>query len=162
MRTMIIGPASPEISGCRDSPAADRAGTATEPPAVTSWTSGSKPKKSPMTTAASAAPQRAFFFSSVVMKRRLMARKPAAMMRTTSRFGRNPTRSAAVNAFLANDSALNPKARVSPEARAALTVAARPFRRSGRNIPVAKARCFFSRAVTAAAMNVIASTSCSI
>ncbi len=161
MRTMIIGPEAAALRGRRNAPAAARAGAGTVPPAVTSWTRGSKPKKRPRTTAASPAQSLASFFPIPVMKRTLMARKPAAMIMTTARFGRNPTRSDAAKAFTANDSALVPKASVSPDARAAVTASAGPFRRAGRNIPVARARCLFSRDVIAPAMKVAASTRCS-
>ena len=95
------------------------------------------------------------------MNRTLMARNPTAMTRTTSRSGTRPSLSVAAKAVQVKDSALSAKARVKPEANAAETISAGPFRALGRNSPVAIAMCFFSLAVTAAAMKVAARTRCS-
>ncbi len=157
----MSGPAAPSTSGLMTSAAALRTGREAVPPAVSSWTSGAKLRKRPRTRAAAPAQILAFFFPIVVTKRTLMTRNPAAMISTTARLGRKPTLSAGPNAVHTNDRALTPKANVRAEARTAVTVSAKPFKRSGRNMPVARARCFFSRDVTAPAMNVAARTRCS-
>ena len=88
MRTMIIGPASPKSAAAGDS-WPRRAARGPCRPRSGRWTSGRSRRKSPDDDRRErGAPTRLLLFE-VVMKRRLMARKPAAMIRTTSRFGRN-------------------------------------------------------------------------
>ena len=161
MSRTIIGPAAAAKTGCSASWTAVSAGIDAVPPPVSSWARGSKPRKSPRTAAATAATDPGLLLSSVVTNRTLMARNPTAMTRTTSRLGTRPSFSAAEKAFQVKDRELSAKARVRPEASTAERIAAGPFRDLGRNIPVAIAMCFFSRAVTAAAMKVAARTRCS-
>ena len=160
IRMKMSGVASPKRRGRRNSWTDVRIGRDTVPPPVRSWASGPNPKKSPRSAAPAAAGTRAFFFSSVVMNRALMTRKPAAMIITTRRFGKGPTLSAAVKAFRANERALRPKASVSAADSTDVDTAATDFSGSRSDIAVASARCFPSREVMAAAMNVAASTRC--
>ena len=147
MSTMIIGPAAAARPGLSAAAAAVRAGSDGGPARRSAAGRAARSRgRDPGAGPRPPPPRPGLLRSSVVMKRTLMTRNPAAMIRTTSRLGRKPTQ-----LVRRRKGGPGEGQRAHAEGQGQARGQHRrdglrgPFQRPGRNIPVARAMCFFSR-----------------